>query len=1097
MRSFLRLPVLLCLVTGLACAAPIEFNLQAQRGDAALLSFSRQAGVEVLFSSEELRAVETRPVEGKMEPEEALKRILEGSGFTARKSLRGKFVVLRAPPPTGSLRGRLLTPEGLAAHRVRVVVAEQGLSTRTDENGEFEFARVPVGTHRVIATAPGYQTLHLTEAEVELDRTLTLEAQSLQSATEPTRLAPFIVESKPARSGPFERSHTLLPPRTAVGNLDLARTENDALPYTIYDRAQIERSGVVTLNEFLQRELLDSVAGTEITAGTFAANQGREVLSNGSSLRLRGYNDVDETIILVNGRRLPEMLTADSGPQPPDVNFIPMSLVQQVQVLPVSAAALYSGNPVGGVINIVLRPDVDADSTEVVTTYNNAFGDYDAPQKTASVLHSRSLLGGRLRLRLNASVTEIAPALESELGYRQQRASTLPLPEDALYRATPNVRTPDLSPLLPGASAYTSVAPGADGTGGLAAFQGREGVRSTDFFDAPGGLAVSLNGLDTPYYKQQSRRAFFGSATWDVTDWLQLALDGTYAETTVPRGFEVLTADLRMGADNPLNPFGRDILVSLNETTPLLGQGYAEGRLRSASAVLGALVRLPGEWRASLDLQYARMLTRYRGISYADQTRWQALVDQGRYQPLRDTQHFGPPEAFYDEVLVYRGGRGRFVTLGDYETFDTAARVMNRALKLPTGEGSFNSGLDYRLTRMAPVTETAEFGNGETAGPPSRWKGRTLQRYSVFGELQAPLVPARWLPRALRAVEADLAVRYIASDAANEANVAPTLGVKADFAGGFTFRGSLTTSNRSRTPWMSRPLAEGDGGNSGLDFASVVDPLRGNARYDVLYNEIVSPDIDTESAVTQTAGFIFQRGRTHRFRATLDFVDTRKTDELVVLDPQAVVYFESLFPERVRRAPSIDGQPGRIEALRTGVANMAWRHSQHWNLTGNYARRGVLGGTLDLYARLLTFQKYERQARADEPVIDELRDPSGSAPGLLRYRATLGAGWTGRQWGTGLDAYYFHARTLSAPERAAQSADAIEAYWQVGAYVQADLKRWLPWKSDRYGLRGQVRISNLLDADFPRFANEPSGSGVQAYGDWRGRTYSVSVTATF
>jgi len=31
----------------------------------------------------------------------------------------------------------------------------------------------------------------------------------------------------------------------------------------------------------------------------------------------------------------------------------------------------------------------------------------------------------------------------------------------------------------------------------------------------------------------------------------------------------------------------------------------------------------------------------------------------------------------------------------------------------------------------------------------------------------------------------------------------------------------------------------------------------------------------------------------------------------------------------------------------------------------------------------------------------------------------------------------------------------------------------------------------------PAGAFEPSGSGVQPYGDWRGRTYSVSVTASF
>src|SRR5438045_1294646 len=83
-------------------------------------------------------------------------------------------------------------------------------------------------------------------------------------------------------------------------------------------------------------------------------------------------------------RRHPEvMLSGRQETLPPDVNFIPISLVERVEVLPVSASALYSGNPVGGVINIVLRPNVK--STEVTTTCTNALGGFDAPQFSVSL----------------------------------------------------------------------------------------------------------------------------------------------------------------------------------------------------------------------------------------------------------------------------------------------------------------------------------------------------------------------------------------------------------------------------------------------------------------------------------------------------------------------------------------------------------------------------------------------------------------------------------------------------------------------------------------------------------------------------------------
>src|SRR6185295_13302251 len=142
---------------------------------------------------------------------------------------------------------------------------------------------------------------------------------------------------------------------TAVGNLDLPRTQTDALPFNILDRTRISRSGVVNLNDFLRRELLDTDPAS-LPPDQQAGGGKSSFITGSANLALRGFSDADETIIMVNGRRLPEILTSGAKAQMPDVNFIPLSLVQQVEVLPVSAASLYNGNPVGGVINIVLRP---------------------------------------------------------------------------------------------------------------------------------------------------------------------------------------------------------------------------------------------------------------------------------------------------------------------------------------------------------------------------------------------------------------------------------------------------------------------------------------------------------------------------------------------------------------------------------------------------------------------------------------------------------------------------------------------------------------------------------------------------------------------
>ncbi|MBI3885124.1 MAG: TonB-dependent receptor plug domain-containing protein [Opitutae bacterium] len=1090
---------LLCLVCrwpAPAHGAPVAFDLAAQPAPAALLEFSQQARIEVLFSFDALAKVQTTAVAGRYEPAVAVNLLLQGTGYTARQNPAGKFLVTPDARATGSIRGRLLDADGNSARGVRVSIPDARQLTLTDEAGQFDFTAVPPGTYQLVAAAAGYQPLWLTNIRVVVNRVQHLPAQKLVAADEVTRLDPFVVVEAATGLLSIDRNRTTLAPRTATGNLDLHRTANDALPFTIYDREQITRSGVVDLNEFLQRALLDSDAGTPPPeqngqAASFAAGS--------SNLNLRGYGQ-DQTVVLINGRRLPEVLTNESGGYtPPDVNFIPLSLVQQVEVLPVSASALYSGNAVGGVINIVLRSGADTDTTELTTTYTNALRGFDAPQTSVTLQHSHTLLDGKLRVRLSLGVTRALPPTESELGYRQARIRTdLPL-DEAIFRATPNIRSADLAPLFgPGTSPVTSVAPGASGTGGLAAFAGRAGVRNFNLFDPPGGLAASLNSLDYPYARRQQRTSYFGSAVYDVTPWLQLGLDATYVRNIVNRGFDVFAADLSLPATNPLNPFHQDVNVSLNDVAPQLGEGYSKARLDFASVVGGALVKLPRDWQLSLDGQYAHSLVKFRSTAGADPARWQQLVDQGIYNPLRDTQVSGPPQQFYDRVLIYRGGPDRFVTLGNYDTLDGAVRLTNESLPLPTGRGLLNVGGDYRRTHLARFLDVRTFADGSLASDPIEWTGRTLQRLSVFGELQAPLLPARWLPGWLRGIEGDFAVRYIAADTSRETNIAPTYGLKVDLAGGLAVRGSFSTSNRQPTPQLSQPVLPA-GNGPGANLFTVFDPRR-NESYDIRAEDAPNPALRPEASVTQTAGVIFQRGKIHRLRASLDFVDTRKVSEVVVLDAKTVVTAEALFPGRVLRAPLAAGDPhtvGRVTSAITGAVNLAERHSQNWNASLDYAWTKCAGGMLEAYGRLVWFQRFDRQALPDTPPVDELGQPDGLAAGLLRYRANFGASWSNRHVGGGLDGHYYHSRILPVAERALQGDTQIKPFWQFDAYLQKDLTKWLPWKNSRNGLRVQLRVNNLFGTPFPKYVFDAPGAGVQAYGDWRGRTYSLSLTAVF
>ncbi|HWA08066.1 MAG TPA: TonB-dependent receptor [Opitutaceae bacterium] len=1091
-------------------AEPADFDLPAQPADNALLAFARQGKVELLFSSAELHDVNSLAVTGRYEPADALARLLRGTGFVSRANGRGKFVVVPIRPPTGSIRGQLLAPDGTAAAGLRVAVANSSLATVTDDGGEFIFAAVPPGTHQLVVTGGGYQSLQINGARVDSGRVRTLEAQTMRRPEDVTRLEPFVVEGRSTRTLPVDGNLAGTVPPTPAGNLDLRRSEDDVLPYNIYDRDQIVRSGVVNLNEFIQQNVLDSDASTrpleQRPGDDFGVNNqtGTKFFKVGSTnLNLRGYG-ADETVVLVNGRRLPEILSSNATTQQPDVNFIPLSLVQRVEVLPISASAVYSGNAVGGVINIVLRPEADA--TEVNATYTNALGHFDAPQSTVSLQHGRTLLDGALRIRLDATFTQTMPATEAELGYTAAHLASLPLSGQSLYRATPNVQSAAGSPLFgPGTAAFTSVAPGADGAGGAAAFTGREGVRSLGLLALPGGLANSPYSVDEPYGQRQSGESYFGSATYDVFPWLQVGIDGIHTHTVASRGYNVFPGDLVLGADSPFNPFHQDLNVSLNEGATALGENYSQARLDFSSVVLGLLLRPVGDWSASLDTQYGHSVTRYRGLAGIDAARWQQLVDQGLYNPLRDTQTHGAPAEFYDRALIYYGGRGRFVTFGNYDALDAALRLSNVALPFPTGTAAVNFGGDYRRNHLAPYTSEQRYGDGSLAAAPVRLSGRTLQRVSVFGELQAPLLPVRWLPDWIREIQADVAARYVAANSSQESNLAPTGGLKVDFAGGFSLRGTVATSNRLPPPNLSGNSANLNAGTAAgggeISFVTVNDPRRGGeSNNKVAASDALNSNLRPEAAVTWTAGAMFRHGQTHQFRLSVDFTDTRKSGELANLDAQEVVDLEAQLPGRVTRAAPAPGDPlgvGPITSVLTGTFNLAYRHSQNWSTAADYTWTECLGGRLEIYGRWLGFQRFDVQVLPTSAMVDELSQPDSSSLGLLRHRVNFGASWSRKDYGFGVDGHYFHSRILPLGEQPAQGSDRIAPYSQFDAYVQGDLARWIPWKSSRFGLRGQIRVNNLSNAGPPKYTDDSLGTGVQSYGDWRGRVYSLSLTATF
>jgi outer membrane receptor protein involved in Fe transport len=111
-----------------------------------------------------------------------------------------------------------------------------------------------------------------------------------------------------------------------------------ASPVVTIDRAQIQASGKVNLGDLVQQ--LPSMAGAAMNpqvnnGGTGAA---------GVSLRGLGSN---RTLLLINGHRIPFQLQ--------DLNLLPVSAVERIEVLNDGASAVYGSDAIAGVVNIITR----------------------------------------------------------------------------------------------------------------------------------------------------------------------------------------------------------------------------------------------------------------------------------------------------------------------------------------------------------------------------------------------------------------------------------------------------------------------------------------------------------------------------------------------------------------------------------------------------------------------------------------------------------------------------------------------------------------------------------------------------------------------
>ncbi|MCG2585905.1 TonB-dependent receptor [Massilia sp. TS11] len=131
-----------------------------------------------------------------------------------------------------------------------------------------------------------------------------------------------------------------------------------ASPVQVISRDDLVKSGKATVAEYLQTLTADG-------AGSLPTGFGNGFAAGSTAISLRGLG-ATATLVLLNGRRMAPFARADDGTKTfTDLSTIPMEAVDRIEVLKDGASSTYGADAIAGVVNIILRKDLQGGIVKV------------------------------------------------------------------------------------------------------------------------------------------------------------------------------------------------------------------------------------------------------------------------------------------------------------------------------------------------------------------------------------------------------------------------------------------------------------------------------------------------------------------------------------------------------------------------------------------------------------------------------------------------------------------------------------------------------------------------------------------------------------
>jgi len=538
-------------------------------------------------------------------------------------------------------------------------------------------------------------------------------------------------QSAPATSG------TTVEEVVVTGSLIRRTGVETPSPVTILTTENLKNSGIVTVADALRSISADN-SGTIPTAFSngFAAGS--------SGIALRGLT-VNSTLVLIDGLRTANYPLPDDGVRGfVDLNTIPFSAVQQVEVLKDGASSIYGADAIGGVVNILMKKTFQGVEGDVeLGTTEHGGGDN---QRLTLTVGRGDLDTDRYNFYIDAEYQNDERILVTQRGFPYN--------------------TPDLSsiggldniggqPGLFNGSIYGSVAP-ATLTGGnvldgvatgptqLLRPCGSKGVQSVD---SGGDVYCAQNFLSyTDVQPAETRYGALGRFTVQLNANTQAWITASYYDnrtvedeapsqiqnsTPINTNTIALPAILSGGGLNPNDPF-----AGLGEAALI---NYAFGDIPSKiyldNKAYRAVAGIKGsdygwDYQVSIDLNRDSLFTEGTGFIYEPQLI--ADVEDGAY-------NFINPAANTAAVRGALAPNLYKTSTSDLDSFDVSAT--RRLFDLPGGPLALAVGGQFRYEALnnPDINTNNEVAAGDgTIQPAFAFGHRTVA--GVFAELDAPVL---------------------------------------------------------------------------------------------------------------------------------------------------------------------------------------------------------------------------------------------------------------------------------------------------------------------------------------------------------------------